>query len=133
MTLLPCPFCGTTPDIDNPATFQTNQGTKWGFVVCCCNGPEVRTGYQEASEWRDDAIKEWNTRVPAQRMTKEDLIRTICCRHGCIFSDASECLALSNSDALETANAIIVKYVAPITPEGTAFTEWLRRRGEGQS
>ncbi|WAJ27589.1 Lar family restriction alleviation protein [Antarcticirhabdus aurantiaca] len=61
--LLPCPFCGTTPDINNPATFQSSQGTKWGAVVCCCTGPEVRTGYDPVEEWRDDAIEAWNTRV----------------------------------------------------------------------
>ena len=67
--LLSCPFCGLTPDINDPNTFQTNQGTKWGFVVCCCNGPEVRTSYKEASYWRDDAIAAWNTRalLPTER------------------------------------------------------------------
>jgi len=60
--LKPCPFCGDVPDVDNPATFQSNQGTKWGFVVCCCNGPEVRTGYGPVDEWKAEAIAAWNQR-----------------------------------------------------------------------
>jgi len=60
--LKPCPFCGETPDAANPLTFQMNQGDKWGFVVCCCNGPEVRTGYQDVEHWRADAIAAWNSR-----------------------------------------------------------------------
>lgn len=62
--LLPCPFCGETPDIDNPATFQDSQGTKWGAVVCCCTGPEVRTGYQSVEHWKANAIEAWNRRAP---------------------------------------------------------------------
>lgn len=64
--LLPCPFCGAVPDIDNPLTFQSDQGTKWGHVVCCCQGPEVRTGYESIEKWRDDAITAWNTRAAPQ-------------------------------------------------------------------
>lgn len=58
----PCPFCGSVPDADNPLTFQSNQGDKWGFVVCCCNGPEIRTEYGPWKSWRQDAIDAWNTR-----------------------------------------------------------------------
>ena len=61
--LLPCPFCGETPDVNNPHTFQSNQGDKWGYVVCCCCGPEVRTGYGPVETWRDDAIAAWNRRA----------------------------------------------------------------------
>ena len=66
--LKPCPFCGETPDALNEATFQSDQGTKWGFVVCCCNGPEVRTGYCPVEEWKQDAIDAWNTRADATRI-----------------------------------------------------------------
>jgi hypothetical protein len=66
VALLPCPFCGETPDINNPATFASNQGDKWGAVVCCCTGPEVRTGYQAVGFWMDDAITEWNRRALPQ-------------------------------------------------------------------
>lgn len=59
----PCPFCGDTPDIDNHLTFEADQGTKWGHIVCCGQGPEVRTGYQDVEHWRDDAITEWNKRA----------------------------------------------------------------------
>ena len=63
--LLPCPFCGVKPDINDPATFQSNQGDKWGFVVCCGTGPEVRTSYKPVEHWRDDAITAWNRRPAA--------------------------------------------------------------------
>ena len=64
--LLPCPFCGEVPDVNDPYTFQADQGDKWGHIVCCCNGPEVRTGYGPLEEWKADAIREWNTRsLPA--------------------------------------------------------------------
>ena len=61
--LKPCPFCGETPDINGEWTFQSDQGDKWGHVVCCCRGPEVRTGYRPVSEWRDKAIAAWNDRA----------------------------------------------------------------------
>jgi hypothetical protein len=61
--LKPCPFCGETPDIDGTWTFQCNQGDKWGYVVCCCHGPEVRTSYGPVESWRDAAIAAWNERV----------------------------------------------------------------------
>ena len=57
-----CPFCGATPDINSPHTFRCDQGDKWGFVECCCRGPEVRTDYMPLESWRDDAISAWNTR-----------------------------------------------------------------------
>lgn len=59
----PCPFCGAIPDVDNPNTFQETDGPKWGAVVCCGTGPEVRTGYGPVEDWRDDAIDEWNKRA----------------------------------------------------------------------
>jgi Lar family restriction alleviation protein len=61
--LLPCPFCGETPNPDDPLTFQMNQGDKWGFVVCCCQGPEVRTEYHTLEHWKQKAIDAWNTRA----------------------------------------------------------------------
>jgi hypothetical protein len=62
---LPCPFCGTTPGTDNDY-FESNQGTKWGYLVCGCSakGPEVRTSYQKVSKWKNDAIEAWNKRNP---------------------------------------------------------------------
>ncbi len=70
MRIKPCPFCGETPDYDDPHTFDCDQGTKWGFVQCCCRGPDVRTGYGPLEEWRDDAIKAWNERASEQRESK---------------------------------------------------------------
>lgn len=57
--LKPCPFCGATP-----THVRLTQGTKWGNVVCCCEGPEARTDYGKPAEWVPDAIKEWNRRTP---------------------------------------------------------------------
>lgn len=61
--LLPCPFCGNTPDVDEPETFQTPVTCKWGCVTCCCYGPDVRTGYGPLKDWKADAIKAWNKRA----------------------------------------------------------------------
>lgn len=58
--LKPCPFCGETP---GPDDYFVNQGTKYGGIQCCCEGPDVRTGYREWPAWKDDAIKAWNIRV----------------------------------------------------------------------
>lgn len=58
----PCPFCGLTPNIDDESSFRSSQGGKWGNVVCCCEGPEVRTNYKPLESWKEDAIKEWNRR-----------------------------------------------------------------------
>ena len=62
-SLKPCPFCGETPDAHEEWTFQSNQGSKWGFVVCCCQGPEVRTDYKDVEHWREEAIQAWNERA----------------------------------------------------------------------
>ena len=62
----PCPFCGC-----KTVSYDTNQGTKWGFAVCgqcsAC-GPEVRTGYDisENAEWHIQANIEWNNRCCAK-------------------------------------------------------------------
>lgn len=56
-----CPFCGETPDAES---HYVNQGTKWGGIQCCIEGPEVRTNYKEWPAWKDNAIEAWNTRVP---------------------------------------------------------------------
>ena len=71
VTLKPCPFCGATPDTNDPLTFQSDQGDKWGFVVCCCRGPEVRTGYGPVEEWKADAIAAWNERASAPSSTQK--------------------------------------------------------------
>jgi Lar family restriction alleviation protein len=62
---LPCPFCGAFGDDLHTAT--VDGGGKWGLIECgsCgARGPDVRTGYEDAPMWRDDAIAEWNRRVP---------------------------------------------------------------------
>jgi len=82
----PCPFCGETEKF----TFDTNQGTKWGFIQCACavTGPEVRTSYDTSAdaEWHKDAIKEWNIRKIRFKCPFED--------HGtveCIFKVEDLC------------------------------------------
>ena len=76
-TLLPCPFCGEVPKIEN-ITFCA--ATKWGAVHCCCVGPEVRTGYRDVDQWRDEAIEEWNIRASedALRAEVERLTKALC-------------------------------------------------------
>ena len=59
----PCPFCGHTPDPYDDSTFETNNVGKWGFVLCCIQGPEVRTGFNPLGHWRRQAIDAWNTRA----------------------------------------------------------------------
>jgi hypothetical protein len=62
--LLPCPFCGETPDANNPATFRHETGDRWARVVCCIEGPEIRAGiYTPLEEWKDEAIAAWNERA----------------------------------------------------------------------
>jgi len=63
--VLPCPWCGKVPDLNDTRTFRETEGPKWGALVCCCIGPEVRTGYRPVDEWRDAAITAWNDRVQA--------------------------------------------------------------------
>lgn len=58
INFLPCPFCGK-----QPSGYSTDAGGKWGWVQCCCNGPEVRTGYATDDSWHPDAANEWNTRA----------------------------------------------------------------------
>lgn len=57
--LLPCPFCGEVPTL-----IRETEGAKWGAVVCCCTGPEVRTHYRPVEHWKLDAIAAWNRRAP---------------------------------------------------------------------
>jgi hypothetical protein len=61
--LLPCPFCGELLDANNPDTFATINTPKYGAVMCCITGPEVRTQYKPLEHWRDAAIEAWNTRA----------------------------------------------------------------------
>ncbi len=58
----PCPFCGRVPDVNDPASFTQEIQPKWGAVVCCITGPEVRTGYEKWPAWRDAAVRAWNER-----------------------------------------------------------------------
>jgi hypothetical protein len=67
--LKPCPFCGVTPDEDS---HYTNQGTKWGGILCCIEGPEVRTSYKAWPFFKQDAIDAWNDRKePIQKVIDE--------------------------------------------------------------
>jgi len=66
--LKPCPFCG---DIPGPDSFDFTDCSKWGAVMCCCNGPQVRTGYKKEGAWRDGARIAWNTRPIESRLERE--------------------------------------------------------------
>ena len=60
--LLPCPFCGDVP-VSLYGVHAGERSDKWGGVQCCIQGPEVRTGYGPVEDWRDDAVRAWNTRA----------------------------------------------------------------------
>lgn len=59
----PCPWCGKVPDVSNDAIFQNTDGFKYGALVCCGTGPDVRTDYQHVAHWKADAIYAWNDRA----------------------------------------------------------------------
>ena len=64
MTLLPCPFCGATPQ-PSACLVLTDPSGKWGAVECRCGarGPDVRTGYaRDVTAWAEVAASEWNRR-----------------------------------------------------------------------
>lgn len=87
IALRPCPFCGETPDAGKPATFDCDQGGKWGFVVCCCRGPEVRTGYGPPATWQGEAVAAWNDRA-ADAVDR------------CVSCESTARLLLTNDDAV---------------------------------
>jgi len=60
--LLPCPWCGETPDVSTDASFRLTDGVKYGALQCCVVGPEVRTDYKDLPHWRERAISAWNDR-----------------------------------------------------------------------
>lgn len=64
--LLPCPFCGNIPDGDS---HYINQGTKWGGILCCIEGPDVRTDYKPWPHFKTEAIAAWNTRAIDPQIT----------------------------------------------------------------
>jgi hypothetical protein len=73
--LLACPFCGETPNYDSENTYGLRDGGyKYGCVVCQCGalGPDVRTGYKDWTDWREDAAKAWNDRAQPPAMTGRD-------------------------------------------------------------
>lgn len=78
VALLPCPFCGQKPDIDNDASFRLTDGMKYGALQCCIVGPEVRTDYKEVSHWKGAAIAAWNERIapPASQEAPDYMVLT---------------------------------------------------------
>jgi len=73
--ILPCPFCGETPDENS---LKTDESGKWGRVSCCCEGPETRTGYDGPDAWKADAIMEWNRRAtPQPAGVPHDVVRAL--------------------------------------------------------
>lgn len=66
LTLLPCPFCGSTdlkPVLDTE--YNGNGSGRWAAVFCCITGPEIRANYGRNKEWEKDAVIAWNTRTIA--------------------------------------------------------------------
>ncbi len=61
--LLPCPFCGVTPDIE---TWHGGKPTK--HMVSCCND-ECSCAPQCTGQTHDEAIKRWNVRAAAPVVT----------------------------------------------------------------
>jgi len=61
MTNKSCPFCGQIPT-NKDKWFDTNTAGKWGYVQCCGQGPDIRAGYRELHEWKQEALDAWNTR-----------------------------------------------------------------------
>lgn len=57
--LLPCPFCGKHPSHFD----KSDPGGKYGFVSCCCTGPEVRIGRSDEETWQLQAAVLWNERA----------------------------------------------------------------------
>ena len=58
--LKPCPFCAKTPPDDQ---YFTRNGGGFGGIVCCIQGPAVRTEFQNWPAWKSKAIAAWNVRV----------------------------------------------------------------------
>jgi hypothetical protein len=65
----PCLTCGQEIDIGNDAHFVSDQGDKWGHIVCC-GGPEVRTDYKSLPHWKNEAIREWNDQWGNREITR---------------------------------------------------------------
>lgn len=70
LTPLPCPFCGTVPQVG--PTDPDNDGNAWGYVQCesilCAVNPSVEDGETCADErgsgaYIDIAIARWNKRA----------------------------------------------------------------------
>ena len=83
--LRPCPFCGNQPDSANPDVFQLVDGGKRGVVVCCIQGPEVRTNYKPSPDWHQAAAEAWNKRAEqlpevVQAAARYELLRTLSAR-----------------------------------------------------
>lgn len=64
INLIPCPFCGNTSDINDPATFETCPVGDYGAVVCDCNCsfPAVSTKGKSEQQWKAEAILAANVR-----------------------------------------------------------------------
>lgn len=72
--LLPCPWCGETPDVSTDASFRLTDGVKYGALQCCVVGPEVRTDYKDVPHWRERAIAAWNERKSPEATTAKNAV-----------------------------------------------------------
>ena len=103
--ILPCPFCGSIPSIDNISTsYRPNSPPLWG-IRCENNNCESEAAI--SSESKTEAITAWNTRTPRKldaevvaRVQKEIDIAEA--RHGNVLLRLSDVKAMLRAlDALQ--------------------------------
>jgi len=59
--LLPCPFCGETPDVTDRPSTDTATGHVW-FISCCCKGYSANA--HQHGDTKQAALAAWNRRPP---------------------------------------------------------------------
>lgn len=134
--ILPCPFCGKTPDATDARSFNLESGGKWGAVQCCIIGPEVRTRYEPLESWRDEAIAAWNTRAPKQVSAGLDAAHSATIRSA--LSIAIRHAEIEREDGSKHAAELVIQFEAAkaalaqldATPAATPLGEWERVIGD---
>jgi Lar family restriction alleviation protein len=68
--LLPCPFCS-----NKDVRLQHRGRTQYGYYVICkncgCRTPLYQYQFDSKEKRREDAIKQWNTRKPMERIVEQ--------------------------------------------------------------
>lgn len=63
---LPCPFCGTTPDLWDTDQLIADEDGEWAHIwceKCSASGPAIETNGREFADCLDDCIAAWNRRT----------------------------------------------------------------------